>query len=265
MDQFNLDFTSRDDSQEEGGVSLAQSLSQDPLMVFPNTSGNYGYGAMLSQDANIPLNAYGHPGPQGDLEGRLSNVMLAYDSTNPAMQMGLDPNAFNYVPTTYPATSMGLAPIDQPQLHPSYSPFQPLPPHSQYLPPPPPQQPQQLPHQQPQPQAQQQQPPSVPPPPNETYNGVGTHSSGSFGGSNFSRTSDQSQVRPRTVQERQRQPPYVQSTLRPLQPLAMQPKKLVPKDQSPGLSTPDAGHTEHTGIYSSSGFDVLGVLVSIDV
>ncbi|KAJ5548676.1 hypothetical protein N7513_005910 [Penicillium frequentans] len=54
MDQFNLDFTSRDDSQEEGGVSLPQSLPQDPLMAFPNPSGNYGYGAMLSQDANIP-------------------------------------------------------------------------------------------------------------------------------------------------------------------------------------------------------------------
>lgn len=263
MDQFNLDFTSRDDSQEEGGVSLPQSLPQDPLMAFPNPSGNYGYGAMLSQDANIPLNAYGRPGPQGDLEGRLSNVMLAYDTTNPAMQMSLDPNAFNYVPTTYPATSMGLAPIDQPQLHPSYSPFQPLPPHPQYLPSPPPQQHPQAQQQQIQ-QLQPQQPPNVLPR-NEPYNSAGTNSSGSFGDSDFSRASDQSQVRPRTVQERVRQPPYGQSTLRPLQPLAIQPKKPVQKDQSPGLTTPDAGHSEHTGIYSSSGFDVLGVLVSIHV
>ncbi|KAJ5999171.1 White collar 1 protein [Penicillium sp. IBT 35674x] len=266
MDQFNLDFTSRDDSQEDGGVSLPQSLSQDPLMAFPNPSGNYGYGAMLSQDANISLNAYGRPGPQGDLEGRLSNVMLAYDTTNPAMQMSLDPHAFNYVPTTYPATSMGLAPIDQPQLHPSYSPFQPLPPHPQYLPPPPPQQHQQLQPQQPQPQPQQQQqPPNVPPPRNEPYNSAGTNSSGSFGDSDFSRASDQSQVRHRIVQERVRQPPYGQSTLRPLQPLAIQPKKAVQKDQSPGLTTPDAGYSEHTGIYSSSGFDVLGVLSRVAV
>lgn len=252
-------------------------------MVFPNPSGNYGYGAMLSQDANISLNTYGRPGPQGDLEGRLSNVMLAYDATNPAMQMGLDPNTFNYVPTTYPASSMGLAPIDQSQLHPSYSPFQPLPPHPQYLPPSPPQQAQQqqaqqLPHQQTQPstqpqpqpqpqpqQQQQQQPPSVPPPRNESYKSAGPNSSTSFGDSDFSRVSDQSQLRPRAIQERARQPSYVQSTLRPLQPLAIQPKKPVQKDQSPGLSTPDAGKSEHTGIYSSSGFDVLGVLVSIDV
>ncbi|KAJ5548677.1 White collar 1 protein [Penicillium frequentans] len=189
--------------------------------------------------------------------------MLAYDTTNPAMQMSLDPNAFNYVPTTYPATSMGLAPIDQPQLHPSYSPFQPLPPHPQYLPSPPPQQHPQAQQQQIQ-QLQPQQPPNVLPR-NEPYNSAGTNSSGSFGDSDFSRASDQSQVRPRTVQERVRQPPYGQSTLRPLQPLAIQPKKPVQKDQSPGLTTPDAGHSEHTGIYSSSGFDVLGVLSRVAV
>ncbi|KAJ5537963.1 White collar 1 protein [Penicillium frequentans] len=246
MDQFNLDFTSRDDSQEEGGVSLPQSLSQDPLMAFPNPSGNYGYGAMLSQDANIPLNAYGRPGPQGDLEGRLSNVMLAYDTTNPAMQMSLDPNAFNYVPTTYPATSMGLAPIDQPQLHPSYSPFQPLPPHPQYLPSPPPQQHPQAQQQQIQ-QLQPQQPPNVLPR-NEPYNSAGTNSSD-----------------PELSKSAYDSPPYGQSTLRPLQPLAIQPKKPVQKDQSPGLTTPDAGHSEHTGIYSSSGFDVLGVLSRVAV
>ncbi|KAJ6115097.1 White collar 1 protein [Penicillium sp. IBT 16267x] len=257
MDQFNLNFTSRDDSQEEGGVSLPEFLSQDPLMVFPDSSGNYGYATMLSQDANMSLNAYGPSDPPVNLEGRLSNVMLAYDTANPAMQMGLDPNAINYVPTTYPATSMGLAPIDQPQLQPSFSPFQPLPPHPQFLQqPPPPQQ-----HQQPQQQQHQQQPPSVPPPRNELYNNAGTNSSGSFGDSDFSRASDKSQAGPRTVQERARQPAYVAPTLRPLQPLAIQPKKPVQtKDQSPGLSTPDAGHTEHTGIYSSSGFDILGVL-----
>lgn len=32
---------------------------------------------------------------------------------------------------------------------------------------------------------------------------------------------------------------------------------------SPGLATPDAAKNEHTGIYSSSGFDILGVLVSV--
>jgi hypothetical protein len=34
-----------------------------------------------------------------------------------------------------------------------------------------------------------------------------------------------------------------------------------PGDISPGLEKPEIGKTEHTGIYSSSGFDVLGALV----
>lgn len=36
----------------------------------------------------------------------------------------------------------------------------------------------------------------------------------------------------------------------------------TPEDHSPGLSTPGAGQSEHAGIYSGSGFDILGVLVS---
>lgn len=35
------------------------------------------------------------------------------------------------------------------------------------------------------------------------------------------------------------------------------------EDISPGLEKPEIGKTEHTGIYSSSGFDVLGALVRL--
>ncbi|KAJ5930718.1 White collar 1 protein [Penicillium verhagenii] len=273
MDQFNLEFNSRDDSQEDGGVSLTQSLSQDPLMVYPNPHGNYGYGAMLSQDGNLSLNNFDRQGQQGgELEGRLSGVMLAYDPNNPAsVHMSMGGNAFNnYAPAPYPATTMGLAPIDQPQMHASYSPFQPLPTNAQYLqpqqsqpPPPPQQQPQPQPPQRQQ-QQQQQQIQNAPQPRNDSFTSStnnGTISSGSLEDS-----SDPSQGRSRTIQERARQPPYApSSTQRPLQPLAIQPKKVQAKDQSPGLSTPDAGKSEHTGIYSSSGFDILGVLSRVAV
>ncbi|KAJ5772080.1 White collar 1 protein [Penicillium odoratum] len=278
MDQFNLTYTPRDDSQEDGGVSLPQSLSHDPLMVFPNT-GSYAY-PMLSQDANMDMIPFDRPPPQGDLEGRLSNVMLAYDTNNPAMQMGIDPNAY-YVPTSYPATPMTLAPMDQPQLHPSFSSFQNLAPHAQYLQQPqlqiqPPPQPQHHQHhqRQHQHQHQHQQAQSISTQ-NEPYSTAGNNSSGSFE-SDFSRPSDHTQTQTiqtaQAVQEPPRQPPYPPPTIQrplqplpiqavPIQPVAIQPKKPAqPKRQSPGLNTPDAGKTEHTGIYSNSGFDVLGVL-----
>ncbi|KAJ6153817.1 White collar 1 protein [Penicillium chermesinum] len=51
------------------------------------------------------------------------------------------------------------------------------------------------------------------------------------------------------------------SPLRATQPVAIQPKKPPPaQDYSPGLNTPDASRSEHAGIYSGSGFDILGVL-----
>lgn len=35
------------------------------------------------------------------------------------------------------------------------------------------------------------------------------------------------------------------------------------EDLSPGLEKPEIGKTEHTGIYSTTGFDVLGALVCL--
>lgn len=35
----------------------------------------------------------------------------------------------------------------------------------------------------------------------------------------------------------------------------------IKEDIPPGLEKPEIGTTEHTGIYSTSGFDVLGALV----
>ncbi|KAJ5710768.1 White collar 1 protein [Penicillium malachiteum] len=256
MDHFNFDYppTSQDDSQD-GGVSLPPSLSPDAIIGFPNTTvGNYGFtGSMLPQDGGISLHGFEAPATQSELEGRLSNVILAYDTSNQALQLSLDPNGFPYVPTTYPATSMGISPIDQTQLQASYSNFNTLPPQAQaqtqYL----------------QPQQPQQQPPqahNVPALRQDAY--TTTNSTGSFEDSDFSRTSDRSKAstmssRPPQDRARARQPPYVPPFRQ--QPVAIQPKKpALVKRQSPGLTTPDAGHTEHTGIYSSSGFDVLGVL-----
>ncbi|KAJ5726446.1 uncharacterized protein N7483_007803 [Penicillium malachiteum] len=256
MDHFNFDYppTSQDDSQD-GGVSLPPSLSQDAMIGFPNTVGNFGFtGSMLPQDGGISLHGFEPPATQNELEGRLNNVILAYDTSNQAsLQMGLDPNGFSYVPTTYPATSLGMSPIDQTQLQASYPDFNTLPPQAQtrYL-------------QQPQPQ-QQQQPPqahNVPALRQDPY--TTTNSTGSFEDSDFSRTSDRSKAstissRPPQDRARPRQPPYAPPFRH--QPVAIQPKKpALVKRQSPGLTTPDAGKTEHTGIYSSSGFDVLGVL-----
>ncbi|KAJ5692114.1 White collar 1 protein [Penicillium macrosclerotiorum] len=268
MNSFNHDHSAarRDDPQDpREGVPphLQQSLpSHDPsLMGFPpGPLGNYGFGAMLPQDDDLALNAFDQPqgpqrpqgpqGPQGGLESRLSNVMLTYDTMLPggvSMGMSFDPgNAFAYdVPTTYPATSMGLAPAtDHSQLNPSFSPFpQSMPPAGQYF----------------------QQPNTQPQPRRDIYpgNNTTTTSTGSFEDSDFSRASERSQqIRaPRPVQERPRPPQPV--PYRPPQHVAIQPKKpvLAAKGDLPsGMSSPDAPATQHTGIYSSSGFDVLGVL-----
>ncbi|KAJ5965963.1 White collar 1 protein [Penicillium waksmanii] len=282
MNNYSLDFSTGRDESEDPRDSVPGHLhpsltSGDPaLMAFPNP-GNYAFGAVLpEEDDELPLQAFNRPhGPQGDLEGRLSNVMLAYDSipSTVSMPMNLDASgAFAYdIPTTYPATTMGLAPSmdQQRQLQQVYPPFpQPVPQSNQYL------------------QQQQQQPPA-PSTRNDLYNSTttATNSTGSFDDSDFSRGSDPSQARqPRPLQDSQRYPQYNQPTqpaqpaqpapYRASQPVAIQPKQPtqikacpVPQEdyQSPGLSTPDAAKNEHTGIYSSSGFDILGVLSRVSV
>ncbi|KAJ5116461.1 White collar 1 protein [Penicillium angulare] len=262
MNHFSLDFSnpSRDEDAQHGGVSLPPSLSQDPLMSFNPNVGNYGFDPLMSsQGAGLSMHNFDrHPGQNGELENRLTNVMLAapYDPTT-NMPMSLEAaNDFPYAPTSYPTTSMGLTPMDQTQLHPSFSPFQSLPPQAQYLQP------------QPQQPQQQSQPRHAPPPHQGPFN-TSSNSTASFEDSDFSRKSDQSQVRgPRVVQERARprQPPYAPPSTYRSQPVAIQPKRpAMIKRQSPGLTTPDAAKSEHAGIYSTSGFDVLGVLSRVAV
>lgn len=209
MDSFNLDYSAanRDDCQDPRDGSLPHDPS---LMGFSN---NYAFSAMLPQD-DLSLPSFDRPpGAQGDLEGRLSNVMLtSYDSvpnTGVSMPMNLDAgSAFAYdVPTTYPATSMGLAPsMDRQHLHSAFSPFpQSLPHASQYL-----------------------EQPSVPQAREESFN-TGPNSTGSYEDSDFSRASERSQARvPRPIQERPRPTQYGQpASYRAPQPVAIQPKKPV--------------------------------------
>lgn len=220
MNNYDLDYSAgrdeyqdpRDNVQGRLHPSLA---SQDPsLMDFPNP-GNYAFGAMLPQeDGDLPLQAFNRPrGGQGDLEGRLSSVMLAYDAvpSSVSMPMNLDAGgAFAYdIPTTYPATSMGLAPAMDQQRHlqQTFPPFpQSLQQSNQYL----------------------QQPHAPTQTHNDPYN-TGSNSTGSFEDSDFSRTSDPTQARPpRPIQERQRPPQYNQpASYRAPQPVAIQPKKPV--------------------------------------
>lgn len=211
MDGFGLDYGCNGSHDEV--PALEQSLSQDPaLMGFSDSHvANYDFSAMLHQDSDLALANFDRiPGTQAGLEGRLSNVMLNYDSvpsSGASMSLSLDnSNAFTYAPTTYPAASMSLAPpIDQSQLHPTFSPFsQPLPPAAPYL---------------------QQQPTLAAR--NEQYNSASSTTRSEDSG--FSRASERSQAPARqSVQERARQPPFgPPSSLRGSQPVAIQPKKPV--------------------------------------
>ncbi|KAJ5162412.1 White collar 1 protein [Penicillium capsulatum] len=259
MNGFNLDYA-RDESQDPGdGAASHLPPSHDPsLMSFPHGHvGNYPFGTVLPQDSDLALQGFERPsGSQAGLEGRLSGVMLAYDPAHAAgsMPMNLDasgPFGFD-APTTYPATSMGLAPpMDETQLHPAFASYsQPLP-HTtgQYLPP-------------------STTPAQIQPREDQPYHNLGSNPTGSFEDSDFSRASERSQLRvPRPIQERPRVSPGQPASHRPSQPVAIQPKKpvAIKKDLSPGLTTPAASKTEHTGIYSSSGFDILGVLSRVAV
>ena len=296
MNNFDLEYSAAardDDSQDARDAHLQSSLStHDPsIMGYPSSHvANYPFTDMLPQDFDQTLQSFDQtPRAQGDLEGRLSNVMLTYDAptTGVSMAMGLDSGAaYAYdIPTTYPATTMGLVPsMDDSQLQSSYPFHQSMSQGGQYL-------------------SQQQQAPATQAstqrdPYNSHATNTTTNSTETFEDSDFSRASDRSQQLSlqRPVQESQRMYGQAQQAApapyRPSQPVAIQPKKsiaavkgelsfcsvpvckvfcriergLTPldgsEDISPGLSTPDAASTEHTGIYSSSGFDILGVLVS---
>ncbi|KAJ5624675.1 hypothetical protein N7510_000984 [Penicillium lagena] len=208
---------------------------------------NYAFGGIMPEQGL----------PPADLEGRLSNVMLTYDSmpsTGVSMPMSMDAgNSFAY--DSYPNTTAGMPPqLDQAQLLPTFTPF------SQGI----------------QPQTSQYtlQPGAAGPPQrrNEPYNDGNNSSGSNLEDSDFSRSSDRSQGQPhasyRSQQGRQQRTLQSHSSApyRPLQPVAIQPKKphaikdRKAEDPSPGLEKPASKKTEHTGIYSSSGFDVLGAL-----
>ncbi|KAJ5219823.1 White collar 1 protein [Penicillium chermesinum] len=238
MDSFLEYRESRDDV-------LQPSLSQDAaLMGFPDSHvANYDF-PMLPQDGDLTLANFDRiPPSQPELEGHLSDVMLNYESvpsSGVSMPLSLDATNAFYVPTTYPAAPMGHAPsLDQTQLHSTYPQFQPHLP-AQYL------------------QQQRQQPPLRALPARKELYTSGNSSTASLDDLDFSRPSERSPALARPlVQGRARPQP---SPLRATQPVAIQPKKPPPAQ---GLNTPDASRSEHAGIYSGSGFDILGVLVSV--
>ncbi|KAJ6111637.1 White collar 1 protein [Penicillium sp. IBT 18751x] len=239
---MNFSMGYRRDDQARDEDENAQITHDPSLMNFGNS---YAFNTLLPQNDDLSLPSFDRTGPQADLEGRLSNVMLTYD-TDPSggvsLPLSLDGvNAFAFdAPTTYPATSMGLAPaLDHSHLH-NFSPFmQSLPQAGQYL-----------------------QQPNVLTTHKDTYK-TGPNSTGSLEDTDFERAREPSQASAQRTTQEQHFPQYTQQApYRAPQPVAIQPKKptVIKEAHSPGLSTPDASSTEHTGIYSNSGFDVLGVL-----
>ncbi|KAJ5680394.1 hypothetical protein N7536_011533 [Penicillium majusculum] len=236
MNSFNLEY-----DDEQG------SNPPNPLYTSFLNQGNYAFSAMLPQNADLPLQNFARSQPS-DLEEPRSNLMLTYDGLSTSgISMPMNMNATNAytsnIPTTYSPTTMGMPPqIDHSQFQSTYPPFQP----SMMIP---------------------NYPQHAPPAHNEIYNTT-TDSTANFEDSDFSgRTSDWSHAQAHVQAQRaQRQPlerrlpagqPY-----RVSQPVAIQPKKPVAtkEDFSPGLEKPEIGKTEHTGIYSTTGFDVLGAL-----
>jgi pre-rRNA-processing protein SRD1 len=211
---FNLDY-GPDESQDSGG---SQPLNPS-YMTFPTHVGNYAFSTMLPQDANLPVQSFERP-PQ-NLEGRMSNVMLAYDSMPDPVSMPttLDPNsAYTYsIPTTYPATSMGLTQLEQSQFQPAYQSFPQSMPVSYY-----PQTHSQLPqpHPQPAPLARKE-------PHDTSADATANFDEPDFSGQMNDRSQLQMQPRPHRPppQERRLQPA---SPYRASQPVAIQPKKPVP-------------------------------------
>ncbi|KAJ5967288.1 hypothetical protein N7501_003536 [Penicillium viridicatum] len=233
MNSFNLEY-----DDEQG------SHFQNPSYTTFLNQGNYAFSAMLPQNVDLPLQNFARSQPL-DLEEPRSNAMLTYDGLSTSgISMPINMNAtsaYTYnIPTIYSATTMGMPPqMDHSQFQSTY----PLFPHSTTIP---------------------HYPQPASPARNELYDTT-THSTATFEDSDFSaRTSDWSHAQAQ-VQRAQRQPlerrlptgqPYHAS-----QPVAIQPKPVATKeDFSPGLEKPEIGKTEHTGIYSTTGFDVLGAL-----
>jgi hypothetical protein len=190
MNSFNLEY---DDDERDPSSQLP---SDPSYLAFPGQVGSYAYGAMLPQDSALPLQSFERSQPP-DLEGRMSNVMLAYDpASGVSMPMNLDPtNAFAYDAQAYPPTTMGMG---MPQFHHTYPPY-----HSS------------MPgYSQPISQARKEQ-----------YD-TSTDSTVNLEDSDFSgRNSDRSQVQAPRVPRRVEKP---QPASRPSQPVAIQPRKPAP-------------------------------------
>ncbi|OQE16925.1 hypothetical protein PENFLA_c026G07214 [Penicillium flavigenum] len=233
MNSFSLEY---DDEYQ-----LTSQAPNHSYTTFPN-QGSYAFSAMLPQDADLPLQNFARSQPS-DLDGQRSNVMLTYDAmptSGISMPMNMNAtNAYTYdIPATYPATTVGMPPqMDHSQFQTTY----PLFPNAMAVP-----------------YYSQLSPPAFSGP----YN-MSTDLTANFEDSNFpGRTSDWSQAQVRVqVQRAHRQPPERRlptgQPYRALQPVAIQPKKPV---AATGLAKPKIGKTEHTGIYSTTGFDVLGAL-----
>jgi pre-rRNA-processing protein SRD1 len=234
MNNFDLEYSAatRDndspDAREGVPSHLPSSLSDPSLMAYANSqvTTTYPFADMLPQDFDQTLQSFDQiPRAQGELEGRLSNVMLAYDAptSGVSMTMGFDSSgAFAYdIPTTYPASTMSLIPsLDDSQLQSAFSFHQSVSQAGQYM-------------------SQQQQPPPPQQARRDPYNGYATNatttSTETFEDSGFSRASDRSQqlnLQP-PVRESQRFPPYGQTQqtgpapYRGSQPVAIQPKKPI--------------------------------------
>ena len=88
MNNFDLEYSTaaRDDDSpdaQEGVPShLRSSLSDPSLMGYPNSHvGSYAFADILPSDFDTTLQSFDQtPRAQAELEGRLSNVMLAYDA-----------------------------------------------------------------------------------------------------------------------------------------------------------------------------------------
>lgn len=203
MNSFNLEY----DDEHRG--SSQPSNSSYP--TFPNV--NYAFSAILPQNTDPPLQNFARSQPS-DLQGLRSNVMLTYDgipTSTISIPMNMNaPNAYTYdIPSTYPATTMGMPlQMDHSQFQPTYPSFPPSMTILHYS----------------------QQP--AHPARNEPYDTT-TDSTVNFEDSDFSgRTSDWSQAQTQVqVQRAQRQPPERRlppgQPYRASQPVAIQPKKPV--------------------------------------
>ncbi|KAJ5555494.1 hypothetical protein N7461_003964 [Penicillium sp. DV-2018c] len=207
--------------------------SQHPdasYMAFPGQAGNYdAFGAILPQNSDLPLQNFDRSQPP-DLEGHMSNVMINYGipTSNVSMPINLDTtNAFAYnVPTSYPPT-MGIPPMDQSQLQSTYQAFQ--------------------------------QPNPPPPTPNKLYRypAMNMIPPPTLPISRI-RIFQDAQVTGRRCSHVLSDKPSAARSLRASHTARHNRWLFSPRNPNP--PKPEIGKTEHTGIYSSTGFDVLGAL-----